>query len=506
MCGIAFLGHAQNPNNLGQQSWTTENGLPQNSVHQIFQSSDGYIWIATEGGVARFNGIDFKVFNQEAISAFGSDDICCFTQDKKGALWIGTADGLIQYSAGEFHRYSMAGGSVGRITSLAMADGNVPLLLTTNGISILEEGHLSHLSLPGSALPSAMATAADGSVWIASDSGIFQYRPGHALMRLSSPHISDIEGIGFLPDHTPWLMTQSSLSILRNDGTLTFRTGKDLPASHIQSVLTGTQGELWIGTDKGLFLLDSLNSSPRLESLLGSNSVLAITQDREGNLWVGTETNGLHILRRQSFRTLKDFSDHVVTAVVQASDDAMWIGTNGDGLYRWQAGVFRHFTTGNGLLSEIVLAISPGASGDVWVGTPDGLNHIEGSTVRAFTSADGLPDDLVRSLLLGKDGSLWIGTRRGLVHWNNNQFVTLTHADGLKSDLIGSLLQSSSSDNSVDLWMGTFDGLSLLHDGMITTFTQKDGLSGDTITSLAEGPHSTVLDRNKGQRTEHLDC
>src|SRR5580692_11597886 len=126
LCGIVTLSavaHSQDTNNLGHQSWSTENGLPQNSVHQIFQSRDGYIWVATEGGIARFNGIDFKVFDHENTPAFASDDICCFAQDSAGSLWIGTADGLLEYSAGIFRRYSVTDGlPSGGIASLATAD------------------------------------------------------------------------------------------------------------------------------------------------------------------------------------------------------------------------------------------------------------------------------------------------------------------------------------------------------------------------------------------------
>src|SRR5580704_13630858 len=220
LCGIVTFSASalsQDSNNLGHQSWSTENGLPQNSVHQIFQSNDGYIWIATEGGVARFNGIDFKVFNRDNTSAFTSDDVCCFMQDSAGALWIGTADGLLQYSAGMFRRYSATDGlPSGGIASLAAGSDGSLLVLFDGGISSFDGRRFSPLSLPSSAAPAAMATADDGSIWIASTSGVFQYLQGHIRSQsisASSP-ISEIEGIGFLSDHGLWLRTVSSLILL----------------------------------------------------------------------------------------------------------------------------------------------------------------------------------------------------------------------------------------------------------------------------------------------------
>jgi len=503
LCGIASLSapaHSQGPNSLGYQSWSTESGLPQNSVHQIFQSADGYIWIATEGGIARFNGVDFKVFSHETTPEITSDDICCFTQSHGGPLWIATSDGLVQYSAGTFRRYSVADGlTTNRIINLAAADDGTLLLLTTAGIGTFDGSRFSTISLPSSSTPSAIATAHDGSVWIASNSGIFQYVHGQILpLPLSSTSTpKDIQGIGFLPDHSLWLRTGTSLTVLQNGHGRTLTIGHDIPASRIQSVLGSSQGELWIGTNRGLFTLDKIGNHPQAVSALGSDSILSLVQDEEENHWVGTETSGLQILRRENFRTIPGLSDHLITAITQASDGAMWVGTDGDGLDRWQAGNIQHLSTHSGLLSETILALAPGAAGSMWIGTPDGLNHIEGAKVRTYTSADGLPDDLIRSLLSDDDSSLWIGTRHGLAHLQNDRFVTLTHSDGLGSDLVGALLKSHAS-NSSDLWIGTLDGLARLRDGHIKTFTKKDGLSGDTITALAEDPHGTLWIGTKG--------
>ncbi|WP_260736147.1 sensor histidine kinase [Tunturiibacter lichenicola] len=504
LCVIAALSsvaHSQEPINLGHQSWSTENGLPQNSVHRIFQARDGYIWIATEGGVARFNGIDFTTFNHETNPAFTSDDICCFAQDPTGRIWIGTADGLLQYSGGIFRRYSTSDGlPAGEIISLAVADDGTLLILSAGLISRFDGIHFSTLALPGSATPTAMVSADNDNVWIASTSGVFLYQHGNFHSRQLSPlpPSADIQGIGLLPDNSLWLRTGTTLATVQDGTTHTLQIETSTSASRIQTVLAGSTGNLWIGTNKGLFFLDKNSTHPQLQTVLGSNSILSIFQDREGNLWIGTETSGLAILRRQNFRTISGLSDHTTTAIAQASDGAMWVGTNGDGLDRWQSGNVEHFSTRDGLLSEVILALAPAADGSMWIGTPDGLNHIEGSKVKAYTSADGLPDDLIRSLLTDVDGSLWIGTRRGLAHWQNNRFTTLTQADGFKSDLIGVLLQYHSRTSPSDLWIGTLNGLSRLHNGKIMTFTTKDGLSGDVITSLAEGHNGTLWIGTKG--------
>jgi len=498
----------QSLTNLGHQAWTTENGLPQNSVHQIFQTRDGYLWLATEGGIVRFNGIDFRAFTQENNSVFTTDDICCFAEDPHGTLWIGTAGGLLQYREGTFHRFTIGDGSTG-VQALAIANGDSLYALTGNGIAVFDGKSFTPLPLPASVSPIAIAAAGDGSLSIATATQAFQFTHSGLHQTALNPAPADpIESIGPLPGSGLWLLTSGSVTLVEDGHTRTLLAGRELPQARLQSFLKDTRGNLWIGTNSGLFVLEKGTDRARVEPALGTNSILSLFEDTEGDLWAGTETAGLHILRQQSFRTLPALSDHVTTAIVQSTDGAMWAGTNGDGLDRWQAGTVRHYSAASGLLSDIILALAPGRDGSVWAGTPDGLDHIAGSKIEAYTSADGLPDDFIRSLLVAEDGSLWIGTRRGLAHWQNNAFTTYTQADGLGSNLIGALVETASPRASAtgltgltdltDLWIGTLDGLSKLHAGKITTYTTKDGLSGNIITSLLEDSEGTLWIGTKG--------
>ncbi len=443
-CMVATLAWPQSSANLGHQSWSTENGLPQSSVHQIFQSNDGYIWIATEGGATRFDGTTFKIFNHETNAAFTSDDICCFAQDTHGALWIGTSDGLLQYADGQFHRYTTANGLPSLdILSLATSGDGSLAVLTGNGAIRFSDNKASPLQLPAAVTPSAIASSSEGSLLLASPTGISQYHQGNistSPLNLTKPK-ENILGIGTLPDGI-WLRTRSTITLVQNGHQRILEAGKDLPATQIDSFLPDSHGDLWIGTNKGLFSLTKGDSHPQLQPPIGASAILSIFEDRESNLWVGTETTGLHILRRQSFHTLPAFSDHIVTAITQTGD-TMWIGTNGDGLFRQQAGKTQQISTHNGLISEIILSLAPGAHNSLWAGTPDGLNHIDGSKISTYTSADGLPDDFIRSLLADVDGSVWIGTRRGLAHLQNDKVTTYTRANGLRSDLIGALFKNN---------------------------------------------------------------
>ena len=500
------LVRSQNLSTLGHQDWTTENGLPQNSVHQIFQTRDGYIWIATEGGVARFNGIDFNIFDQANTPAFSTDDTSCLAQTSNGDLWIGTSDGLLQYHAGSFHHYEIPNGSSSsNVKSLATANDGTLYILTSDAIFTFNGTTFVQLPLPSSTVPTAMFYDSNGTLWIASSSQFMSYSHGVFRPEPLPPGQSKetIEGIGTLTNDALWLRSHRNLTLSKNGAVQTLRVGKELPVERLQSFLRDSRGNLWIGTNNGLYEVDKGTTHPHLETSLETDSILSIFEDTEGNLWIGTETAGLHILRQQNFHTLPSLPGHVITAIIQATDGAMWVGTNEDGLDRLQAGKVQHFSARSGILSDIILALAAGKNGSVWVGTPDGLNHISGTKIQAYTSADGLADDFIRSILRDQDGSLWIGTRHGLTHWLGKQFTTYTQSDGLKSDLIGALIQTSRPEapgapTQRDLWISTLDGLSRLRNGKIITYTTSDGLSGNIITSLLQDSAGTLWIGTKG--------
>jgi ligand-binding sensor domain-containing protein/signal transduction histidine kinase len=469
---------------LGHQAWSTENGLPQNSVHQILQTRDGYLWIATEGGIARFDGIQFTIFDQENEPAFTSNDTCCLTEDRSGALWIGTADGLVRYSEGKFRRRTVADGlpSPAVLSSILADDGSL-LVSTSAGVAKYNGQGFTPLM----ALPSTLGLAPNGDVLLANSTGLLSYDHEHLRpFQVPSLPAGPIEGLGSLTDDSMWIRTRASILLWSHGHVRSWHIGRELPGTGVQSFLADTRGTLWVGTDQGLVTIssDPTVDKARLEiqPAMGAASILTMYEDREHNLWVGTDTTGLHILRQQNFRTIPSLSGHAITAVTQATDGAIWLGSKDEGLFRYKDGQTRNFSTRNGLLSDIILALAPDRDGSLWIGTPDGLSHLRGEKIESFTSADGLPDDLIRSLFIDEDETLWVGTRRGLAHRQNGRFTVLSSANGLKSNLIGAMLRSSSND----LWIGTLDGLVRIRDGTPATFTKAQGLSGDVITSLFE--------------------
>ncbi len=448
LCG-SRCASAQDVRYLKHQAWSTEDGLPQNSVRQIYQTRDGFLWVATEAGLARFDGLGFQVFDHQNQPAFHNDDICCLAEDAAGVLWVGTDDGLLSYSDHRFRRFDPGSGvPSSSIRKLAVSPGQGLSVETSDGDAVWQAGRF---------VPAA------GNI---------------------------VDASGEQAREAGWRVSSTSVSRSSGGRARSWTAGVELPGTRVETIFLDRSGGTWVGTNGGLALIrKDEDAATSIEALRGS-SVVQVFEDREGDEWVATETSGLHVLRPAKFRTESSLAGLPLTGVVQASDGAVWTGTRRDGLRRLQENLASDPVSADSLTSNFILSLAPGADGSVWAGTPDGLDHVSaGGKVERMTSADGLPDDYVLSLAAAGDGSVWGGTRHGLVHVAGRKVEVLTKADGLVGDLIGSLLLTPEGD----LWIGTSEGVSRRSkDGRIASYGAADGLPMGVVTGIAEGSGGSI--------------
>ena len=536
----ATTGSALDPHqslrHYGYQSWQTDDGLPQNTIHAVLQTRDGFIWFATEAGLVRFDSVRFGVFTRKDTPQLGSDLIYDLMEDKSGALWIGTSNGITRYRDRSFQTFadsdelktsavwSLHEDSSGTIwaltaTGLTRFDGRSfravagipPLnessrmldgaygdlwLATSNGLYHAEWGDIRRFKAAGQAAAiQALALDKTGRVWAGMQNGLevcAAEKCDAVTLPPATPASHNVAALTVDAAGTIWIGTGAGL--IRDDGTrMTAYSEQDgLPSGIVQLLFCDREGSLWVGTGAGIArIADGKIEAFTPKEGFSSNVVLSILEDREGNLWLGTESGGVDILRDRTFTTYTaqdGISDDHIRSVYQDRAGTVWLGTSGGGLDRRKADGFTTLTTANGLSSNVVLAIAGDPNGDLWLGTPDGLNRIHGGKVTLFTSADGLADDFVRSLYFDAQGSLWIGTRRGLSQLKDGKFTTYSALDGLGSDLVGSILQSR--DGS--LWISTLGGLTHLNHGKFKNYAVKNGLSNHTVTALHEDADGTL--------------
>lgn len=527
--------HALNPDRklsqYGRQIWQTDSGLPQNSVRAILQTRDGYLWFATREGLARFDGIDFTVYNRRDTPQLLSNDIRALLESRDGNLWIGTADGLARWNGSNFMAFTVAQGLPDNsIWSIFQDNHGGIWAVTAGGVAYYSEGrfipYTTHQGLSSNTV-NALADGPNDSLWVATDNGLNQIRDGRVaapvagttlrsdtiralasdasgnlwlgtqdgLQRLSGGKLltygvaeglpsSEVDVLFADRSGNIWIGTPAGLAVMTNGRLKTYTVKEGLPDNHIQTLYQDREGTLWVGTNHGIarILHGAISAFSSRQSLSG-DLILAIYEDREGSLWVGTESGGVAIMRDQKFNTLTSsdgLSADLVSSVLQDHQGRIWIGTDGGGLDRYDGAHVTAFREQQGLTSDTVLSLAEDAKGYLWVGTPDGLNLMRNGRVVSSISADLLPDEFIRSILADSDGSLWVGTRHGLARIQSGRSTIYTQTNGLANDFVGALMEGS--DGS--LWIGTLHGLSHFEHGRFENYTTKNGLSSNVITAL----------------------
>lgn len=525
------------------RAWTAEQqsgALPQNSVFSVVQSRDGYLWLATQEGLVRFDGVRFTVFNSRNTPQIQHNDVWKLIEDRQGALWIATrGGGLTRYQDGVFSRLSTENGLSDDSIQSIWEDGAGRLWVgMRNGdLNSVEQGKITVYNgkdgLPAGALFSLMGTH-DGSLWIGSDGGgLGRYREGRFTTLTTREGLPHNTIYALLEDRAGslWIGTGAGLARLRGEQLTVFRVSDGLSNDNIRALYEDRQGNLWIGTDGGGINRYSKGRFVALSSRegLSNDSVGAIYEDREGSLWIGTDAGGLNRLKDNKFisfgapeglsndnarsaleagdgtlwigtfgglnrykdgrftkLTTKDgLSSDVVLSLLEDRDGGLWAGTLGGGVNRYRDGKFQHYSRESGLSNDTVLALYQDPQGIIWAGTRSGgLNRFEHGRFSALTTAQGLGSNDVRVLLGGRDGGLWIGTLGGgLNRYRDGQFSIIGKGQGLSSDRVLSLHE----DRDGTLWIGTFGGgLNRYRDGKVTVYTTANGLFDDAIFQILE--------------------
>ena len=476
-----------------RQTWKTENGLPQNSVHAILQTHDGYIWLGTEGGLARFDGVRFTAYDMQNTPGLKSNDIRGLTEAPDGTLWIGTAGGVVRYRESQFRSFGSESGLPSEnVWSVNIDKEGVLWAGTGGGFAELLGNHFVRSNRTTTSDGDAtVAKDAFGTIWIGTASGAVSMRGNET--RLEGFNIrGEVTAIAFDLKAQVWIGTEHGLEVFGNGVHKRYARKDGLPGDRITALMADRKGAVWVAADSGLArVVNGKVERLPTNDALSSSTVLTLFEDREGSVWIGTDLNGLTILRKQKFYTYA-FSDTIkndqVRCVMEDRKGTVWIGTNGSGLKRFANEHVSGLTTQNGLSSNVILSLAEDANGDLLVGTPDGLNRIQHEKISTVTAAQGLAEDFIRSIYADQDGSLWVGTRRGLSQIKNGQVTTFSQSNGLGSDLVGALLR----DRDGDLWIGTLHGLTRFQGGRFKNYTKQDGLSGDVITDLYEGRDGAV--------------
>jgi ligand-binding sensor domain-containing protein/signal transduction histidine kinase len=258
-----------------------------------------------------------------------------------------------------------------------------------------------------------------------------------------------------------------------------------LDDDNVNAIYEDREGNLWVGTEKGLERLKNGKFiTYTTHHGLAANTVNAIYEDREGNLWIGTE-KGLYRIKNGEPSPIPsglEFSDTAILSIYQDRGGNVWIGTN-RGLGRLREGKFVPYTADDSLFNSIVKSIYDDRHGNLWIGTDRGLARLTDEKFNIYTSKEGLSHNAVLSIYEDPEGSLWIGTNDGLNRLKDGKFTAYTTREGLSSDRVWSICE----DQTGNLWIGTDEvGVSRMKNGKFTTYTTREGLSSNRVWSICE--------------------
>jgi len=428
--------------------WTTREGLPHNTINAIAQTREGYLWIATWEGPARFNGREFTLFDRAERIGLPDVGIRALLPEADGSLLLGGArGGLARTQDGEWRGLDVAPGMV-----LALhrdRRGRLWAGTETSGLLRIDpDGSRRHYeSDDGIAGAAVQAILEDGvgRLWIGSSVGLLQVE-GDALAAIGE---------------------QSGLPPASQAGVFA-PLSTQLAGLSVSRLLAEADGSLWIGTSNaGLLRLGPLGFERfGVEQGLPNSRVLSIFRDREDSVWIGTNA-GLVRLRDAPMVTHtreRGLAGDYVRAVMRHSDGSLWVGSS-EGLSRIDDSGIQHVGQDSELARESILSLAEARNGELWVGTfTHGAWRWDGERiVQRLDRSDGLPSNEIRAILPRADGSLWLGTSLGVVQWRDGVVRVLTEEDDLPGNFVFSLMQ----DRDGAIWIGTGAGAAVYSAGTL---------------------------------------
>jgi diguanylate cyclase (GGDEF)-like protein len=525
---------------LLHEGWSAADGLPQSAVQAVRQTSDGYLWVGTQAGLARFDGAHFEVFDRYNTPEMVRGSVSDLAEGPDGTLWITLqGGGVLRYSGGRFEAITMADGLAsdlvwevevgadgtvwigsqggldklidGRIEAITHADGR-PLGLTGElelardgavwmavegmGVYRLLEGDLKlivrHEQLPGPHVES-IAEALDGTILVGTTRGLVRLRDGNIepVQAVGLPNDLAVTALSDDPAGALWLGTRKSGLWRIVDGHAErYSVPEGLTAEHVVAFFEDREGSLWIGTLGG-----GLN---RLRDAAVSNTPAevpwAIREDAKGRLWVGG-SDGLLLLeggRFVDFEGREQLADAEVGSLLDSTDGSLWIGTLGTGLKVLRDGeVVRDLSVRDGLPHDRVFSLAEGPDGAVWAGTGRGLVRFTGDEMTVFSGDAGLPDASIRALHFDRDGLLWIcSDGQGCATFDGTRFQPIpgwSELPAAQGFAIG-----MHEDESGALWFATDGGLLRYSDQQLTGFTRAEGMAEDSVYRVLEDDHGYI--------------
>jgi signal transduction histidine kinase/ligand-binding sensor domain-containing protein len=536
----------------GFDVWTTANGLPQNTVTGLVQTPDGYLWLSTFDGLARFDGVRFTIFDKGNTKGIVNNRFARLFIDREGVLYALTEDFVVTvYRNGSFASYTQFAASGETIIGLTSDNQGIPLFETDKGFYLLRGDRFVLTQDKKETNVKKIYWGKSGARWVIEQNQITRQKDGQFTaypLKLSSDELASIPALILCEDSLDalWLRRFPAAELWRlQGGKATVFTKKEIPAfneRYPNQAKESADGSIWflfswVTVPRSTQLVrfkDNQFTQYELNEVVGPTASIV---DREGNFWVAT-TTGLRRLRRKLITTLsvKDgLNSNEIYPLLEAGNGEIYIGTT-QGLNRyvagkitdlglkysnnipiWPAGLFADDRTGlwigfgggfgryeNGVIKRLDNGTISGATDftsdherNIWVATSAGLfKYRDDREIAHYTAKDGLPGDNVITIHLDRHGNLWVGTFAGLTQFKDGRFINYDAAAGSPKGYVRAIYE----DPDGVLWFGTYgDGLVRYKEGKFFNYRVEHGLFNNGVFAILEDKRGNFwMSSNRG--------
>jgi signal transduction histidine kinase/ligand-binding sensor domain-containing protein len=473
--------------------WQAEQGLPQNKVTAVVQTRDGYLWVGTYSGLARFDGVRFTVFDGNNTPELRNSRVTSLFEARDGTLWIGDESGQVtqyrngRFKAVEFHP-AWNGGKIYEITS--DQSGDVWVMSEAGQLARLDDGLVVTPQAGTAAKIVNVARSASGTIWVARDGRVSELNHGelHPLQFNEASTNTYVLGIGASRDGGLWVAVDGRIKKWKEGKWVADLGPTPWGSISVTRWIETQKGVLVAGSSiNGLYLMPPGTAGKPLHfdhaSAFPSDWVIDLCEDREGNIWAGTG-GGLAVLRPSNIQTVSppdQWQRRAVLSVCPGQHGALWIGTEGAGLYRFQNDAWTNFGSSQGIRNPYIWSLAEDERGRLWAGTWGGGLFVQNGS--QFDFAPGMENVTppIPALLHGRAGGLWAGTAVGLLHYQGGRTNWFTEHNGQALRDVRTVAE----DSQGAVWFGMAGGgLARLKDDRIQRFRTTDGLSSDFIECL----------------------
>jgi signal transduction histidine kinase/ligand-binding sensor domain-containing protein len=490
---LAALGSSRTTDDYIRTNFTVEDGLPDNIVNAIAQTGNGLLWVGTESGLARFDGREFIPIDLHIPGSPPQGSVDSLVEASNGDLWVGTHAGVVliprsaldQFDATQLTYYQLSPAASDEVESLYQTRDGVIWVGTNHGLYRQESGkfvsvisalsvnriaesldaHLllitgrgfvewdGHRMIEHPGLAASLGVHDDqifnvfqdraGTMWYCSAAGIVR-RGRHPFARLHPYEVSRTTAFRTYEDPQGGVWVVSGIGLYRAIADLLETPAPDIRA---RSFYPAKDGELWVGTN-GNGLIRLKHRVVRMYTSgdgLPNDTTMAVLSSHDGKVWVGGNC-GLSVFDGERFKIYRETDgllNSCVWALAEDQNRDLWIGTYGGGLFRFRDGHFGQYSLEQGLVSKVVLQIAVARDGSLWIASPDGVSHMQNKHFQNYTVTEGLSSNQVFSVYQDRSGGVWAVTQGGIDRLVGEHFVPLPSAQTREAPLSIRLAEDS---------------------------------------------------------------